>query len=77
MGLDISTVVDISTRIAAGGVPRLDFGQGLLITADDTLPAGGTGKAQRFSGIAEVNAAFDAGDLLDAASSLVWRGSSA
>ena len=70
MGLDISTVVDISTRIAAGGVPRLDFGQGLLITADDTLPAGGTGKARRYSGISEVNAAFDAGDLLDAAT--VW-----
>ena len=59
-GLPISTFVDISTAIAAGGVLRTEFGTGLLITTDDAIAAGGSGKAQVFSDIDAVNAVFDA-----------------
>ena len=69
-GLPISTFVDISTAIAAGGVLRTQFGTGLLISTDASIAAGGTGKAQVFSDIDAVNAVFDAGEALDGAA--VW-----
>ena len=69
-GLPISTYVDISTSIAAGGVLRTQFGTGLLVTTDDALPAGGTNKSQVFRDIEGVNGVFDAGDAVDAAT--VW-----
>ena len=55
MALDVSTFVDIRTQLAAGGVPRLPFGRGLLITIDSALAAGGSGKAQLFTNIGEAN----------------------
>ena len=69
-GLPISTFVDVSTAIQAGGVLRTEFGTGLLVTTDDALPAGGSAKAQVFRDIDAVNAVFDAGDAFDGAS--VW-----
>ena len=69
-GLPISTFVDISTAVAAGGVLRTQFGTGLLVTLDDAIPAGGTDKAQVFSDIEGVNNVFDAGDAMDAAT--IW-----
>ena len=49
MALDVSTFVDIRTQIAAGGVPSVDFGRGLLVTIDPAIAAGGSGKAQLFN----------------------------
>ena len=69
-GLPISTYVKIVTAIAAGGVLRTEFGTGLLITTDDTIAAGGTGKMLAFADIEGGNAVFDAGDVLDAMA--VW-----
>ena len=69
-GLPISTFVNISTSVAAGGVLRTQFGTGLLVTLDDAIPAGGTDKAQVFSDITGVNDVFDAGDAMDAAT--IW-----
>ena len=69
-GLPISTFVDISTSIAAGGVLRTEFGTGLLVTTDSAIAAGGPDKAQLFADIAGVNDVFDVGDALDAAT--VW-----
>ena len=69
-GLSISTYVDITTAIAAGGVLRTEFGTGLLITTDDAIPAGGPDKMQAFADRDGVNAAFDAGDALSGAS--IW-----
>ena len=70
MALDISTFVDISTTISTGGGARLPFGRGLLVTIDSAIAAGGSGKAQLFNNINEVNAVLSAGDALDAAT--VW-----
>ena len=68
--LPVSTLVDITTAITGGGAMRLAFGRGLLITTDDALSAGGSGKAQLFANINEVTKLFTAGDALDAAT--VW-----
>ena len=70
MALDISTFVDITTQVAAGGVPLERFGRGLLITTDDALSAGGSGKVQLYTTLNGFSADFDAGDAMDAAS--VW-----
>ena len=70
--LPVSTAVDISTSIRAGGVLRTQFGTGLLVTLDDALPAGGSNKAQVFADIESVNRVLSAGDALDAAT--VWFG---
>lgn len=48
-GLPISTVVDIDTQIAAGGVLRTEFGTGVIVTVDPALPAGGPSKMQVFA----------------------------
>ena len=40
MALDVSTFIDINATIATGGVPRLAFGRGLVLTIDDTLLGG-------------------------------------
>lgn len=70
MALDVSTFVDIDTQVAAGGVPRLDFGIGLLVTTDETLPAGGSGKAVIYNSIEAVTKAFGEGSVKDGAA--VW-----
>ena len=70
MALDISTFVDITTQVAAGGVPLERFGRGLLITTDDAISAGGSGKVQLYTTLNGFSADFDAGDAMDAAS--VW-----
>ena len=70
MALDISTFVDITTQVAAGGVPLERFGRGLLITTDDAISAGGSGKVQLYTTLNGFSGDFDAGDAMDAAS--VW-----
>ena len=70
MALDISTLIRITTRISAGGVPRTAFGTGLLVSVDRSISAGGTGKARIFSSVAEVQEVYDAGAVVDAAT--VW-----
>ena len=70
MALDISTLIRITTRISAGGVPRTAFGTGLLVSVDRSIPAGGTGKARIFSSVTEVQGVYDAGAVVDAAT--VW-----
>lgn len=70
MGLNVSTVVDISTRIAAGGVPRVSFGTGLLLTVDDSLPSGGPDKVKIFNNLATASSFLGSGAALDAAA--VW-----
>ena len=69
-GLPISTFVDISVSIAAGGVLRTQFGTGLMVTEDATLPAGGSGKAKVYRDIEGVQADFDAAGVLGPAT--VW-----
>ena len=70
MALDVSTFVDIRTQIAAGGVPSVDFGRGLLVTINPAIAAGGSGKAVLFNNITEATAVLGAGSALDAAA--VW-----
>ena len=70
MAIDVGTLVRVTTRVAAGGVMRLPFGRGLLVTLDDALSAGGAGKARLYENIGALNDDFDAGDALDAAG--VW-----
>ena len=70
MALDLSTFFDITTQVAAGGVPLERFGRGLLITEDDALSAGGSGKVQLYTTLNGFSADFDAGDAMDAAT--VW-----
>ena len=70
MALDISTLIRITTRISAGGVPRTAFGTGLLVSVDRSISAGGTGKARIFSSVTEVQEVYDAGAVVDAAT--VW-----
>ena len=70
MALDVSTFVDIRTQIAAGGVPSVDFGRGLLVTINPAIAAGGSGKAVLFNNVTEATAVLGAGAALDAAA--VW-----
>ena len=70
MALETRTLVQINTRIAASGTPRIDYGQGLLVTTDETISAGGLGKAQQFTNLSEVNDVFSTGAVYDAAA--VW-----
>ena len=73
MTLPLSTVVDISTDIAAGGALRKDFGRGLVITTDDDIPAGGSKKLDVYGTIADVGKVFPSdGDAYKAAA--VWFG---
>ena len=67
MALEQSTIVRITATIAAGGVPRLPFGRGLLITQDEAIAAGGSGKAVLVNSFNEANDLLSAGDALDAA----------
>ena len=67
MALEQSTIVRITATIAAGGVPRLPFGRGLLITQDSAIAAGGSGKAVLVASFNEANNLLSAGDALDAA----------
>ena len=68
--LPVQTFVDITTSIQSGGVPGLVFGRGLLITTDDSIAAGGSGKAQLFQNISGVVSRFGSGAALTAAN--VW-----
>lgn len=70
MALDVRTFIDVRTIIQTGGVARRPFGRGLLLTTDDRLSAGGSGKARLFNSLASVEAVFDSGPVLDAAT--VW-----
>ena len=57
MAIPVSEFFKVTTRIEVGGVVREQFGRGLLLTTEDDLPAGGTGKAQYFTdndGVREV-----------------------
>lgn len=58
MALDTSALVKVSASIAAGGVPRLSFGRGLLVTEDDTLPPAGSGKAKLYTDLTTVGDDF-------------------
>lgn len=71
--VDISTVIDITTEIAAGGAPTRTFGRGLLVTESDRLSAGGDDKLRLFDTLAEAADFFASGSdtLADAA---VWFG---
>ena len=68
---DVSTVISVDTRIAAGGVPRRDFGRGLLISTDERLSAGGATKARLFNSLAE-STGFFASDSQTLAALRVW-----
>ena len=60
MALSIRGIVRVSATIAAGGVSRKDFGSGLFLTTDATLPAGGTGKVRSFDSLVDVGKVFGA-----------------
>ena len=70
MALPISTFIDVRTVIQTGGVARLPFGRGLLLTADANISAGGSTKALLFNSLAEAGDVLDSGDAMDAAT--VW-----
>ena len=66
VGLPISTYVQISTSIAAGGVLRTEFGTGLLVTTSAALSASGSGKVERFRDQDTLQAFFaDYQDVVD------------
>ena len=69
MTLPVSTLINISSTIATGGVPRNAFGRGLLITTSAVIAAGGSGKLQSYSNLADVISVFSGTALSDAA---VW-----
>lgn len=71
-GLPISSFVKIATQIVAGGVLRTEWGAGLLVTTEDGIPAGGTGKIRRYADIEAVQVDFATGEALAAAR--VWFG---
>ena len=70
-GLSVSTFVDITTAIAAGGVLRQDFGLGLLVTTDEKMDAGGPRKIRIFRDLEAVDAVFGASDDVRKAAA-VW-----
>ena len=74
-GLPISTFIQISTQIAAGGVLRAEYGAGLLVTTEDGIPAGGSGKIKGYADIEAVEVDFASGEALAAAR--VWFGADA
>ena len=57
-GLPISTFVRIATQIVAGGVLRTEYGAGLLVTTEDGIPAGGSGKIKGYADIEAVQSDF-------------------
>ena len=69
MTLPVSTLINISSTIATGGVPRNAFGRGLLITTNDAIAAGGAGKLQSYSNLAGVTSILSGTALTDAA---IW-----
>lgn len=70
MALDVSEFVQVTTRIAAGGTPRLAFGRGLLVTENDALAPSGSGKIRLFNDLSDVEDVLGRGDAYDAAA--VW-----
>ena len=70
MALPLSVLIQVNTRIAAGGVVGLPFGRGLLVTVDDRLAGGGNNKVKLFADSAGVVSAIGSGDAATAAA--VW-----
>ena len=70
MGVPLSSIINVTTRIAAGGTPNQQHGKGLVITTDDSIAAGGPDKIQLFQTLAEAQKIFGSGSALDAAT--VW-----
>ena len=69
--VELSSLIRVTTRIAASGVPRLAFGRGLLVTTDAALSGGGSGKVRLFESASEAGDALTAGGAaLDAVN--VW-----
>ena len=65
----INDVVRVTSIIRGGGVATDAFGGGLIITTDDTLPAGGASKIARYDSLDAVLDTFaDGSDPADAAS---------
>ena len=65
----INDVVRVTSTIRGGGVATDAFGGGLIITTDDTLPAGGVNKIARFGSLDGVLDVFaDGSDPAEAAS---------
>ena len=60
MAIPISEFFRVTTRIAVGGVVTQNFGRGLVLTTDDALSAGGTGKSRYFSVAEDVSDFFGA-----------------
>lgn len=71
-GLDVNEIIDIQTQIQDGGTIRTEFGTGLLLTEDDSIPAGGSRKCQRFTSLAGVAEVFDSAQVEHDAG--VWFG---
>ena len=71
-GLPVSTFIRLTTQIAAGGVLRAEYGAGLLVTTEDGIPAGGSGKIKGYADIEAVEVDFASGEALAAAR--VWFG---
>ena len=67
MALNVSTLFRIRTIVEGGAGPRAVFGRGLLITLDNAIAAGGSGKVRLFERLADVQEVLSAGDGLDAA----------
>ena len=59
MVLPISRFFKVTSRIEVGGVVTQNFGRGLMLTTDSTLPAGGTGKAKFYTDNDAVRDDFD------------------
>ena len=73
MAIPVSEFFRVTTRIEVGGVIRQQFGRGLLLTTEDDIPAGGTGKAQYFTDNDGVRAVF-AADTEAAKAAAKWFG---
>ena len=69
--VDVSALVEITTRVSAGGIPSGDFGRGLLLTVDDAISAGGAGKVRFFESIDDVIDVFGSASQV-AANATVW-----
>ena len=67
--VEISELINITTRVSVGGAPRLPFGRGLLLT-NTGLGGSGASKVRLFASVDEVRTVFGSGSVTDAAT--VW-----
>lgn len=58
---DLSAVINVRTELRSSQAPARRFGEGLIVTIDDRLPAGGTGKLLRLTRASEIATKLDAG----------------